>query len=559
MSIRYPSLYPVDNISVFAPGAFNIDVPANTGATPVSPIRQPSYRLGDGVVAEQGNVIHGTLYGGVNETFYNRILIEPSQLDMGNLLSNQTRVIVVWNGFLTSKTLEAFQRNNDAGITVNEPVAPPYEIRPLEQLNYILNITTDGPSVIDADYVWTIDGEEYTAAVTGRRVITWPYAPSWDTPVTETLSWLTNVLRSYNGTEQRRGLRTKPRRSFSYTFKTFRNQSARLENLLWGWQNRLYALPVWTDKSRSATEIEVGDLLITLTTDTYSFAVNELAVLYGGPDLMEIVEIAAVNSGSLSLKRPVEGNWPARTTVMPVVLGHLPVRVPLMRLSSQAVVGTLTFTLDPVSNTSYIPAEVPPITYKGVEVLTRQPNWNDSLANSFDYMFDQLDQQTGAITWDTTEEFPRINRQYTWLLNGRGKIKDFRAMLGRRLGMRNSIYVPSWHDDFKVTRPIGASDTGISVLNNEFRLMVGTDPARNQLMIRLVNGTVFYRQIVGVSADDQYTILTVDTPLGMLVPLGDVKTIHVMMLSRLATDEVNIVWRTDHVAQVDTTFTSILE
>ena len=132
-------------------------------------------------------------------------------------------------------------------------------------------------------------------------------------------------------------------------------------------------------------------------------------------------------------------------------------------------------------------------------------------------------------------------------------------MLGRRLGMRNAMYVPTWHDDFKVARELGSADVGLYVLDNEFRLMVGDDPARNHLMIRLKNGQVFYRKIVGVSTDGTYNILTLDSSLGQYVAKDDFKTVHLLMRSRLATDEVSLVWRSGKVAQVDTSITSVLE
>lgn len=558
-AVIWPSLAFTDTGDHIDPAIYELDLPVNTEAILGNPSLYPSYKSGSGAVVESPLALPGKIYPGVNDTFYNRILIEPAALDMGNLLSNQTRTVTVWNGYLVDKPLEALQRLNDAGITLIEPVTIPYTLRPLEQLTYVLSISTDGPTLIDATYTWTIGGVDYSATVIGRRAVIWPYPPSWDTPVTETLSWLTNVLRSYNGEEQRRGLRTKPRRSFSYAFKTFRNESARLENLLWGWQNRLYALPVWTDKSKLQINQSQGDMVISVNTDTFSFSAGALAVIYRGVSDMEVVEIDSVDTTSISLARGLEGDWPAGTTVMPVLLGHLPTRVPLLRMSSQAIIGTLTFTMDPVTNDSYIPVQATPTVYAGVEVITRQPNWANNLENSFDYLFDQLDQQTGAISWDSTEEFPRILRQYTWLLNGRAKIRDFRAMIGRRLGMRNAVYVPTWHDDFKVTREIGSADTGLSVLENEFRSMVGVDPARNRLMILLKNGQIFYREILGVSTDGTFTILNLDAPLGQDIAVDQFKTVHLLMRSRLATDDVNITWRTDHIAQVDTTFTSILE
>lgn len=559
MSVLWPSLYPTQP-GPHSRDLFDVARPSDAEPSLITPSLLDGQKAGSGIVDESPRELVAAIWPGVNDTFYNRILIEPAQLEMGNLLSNQTRPIVVWNGFLTNKALQAFQTFNDDGIAVTQPVAVPYTLRPLEQLTYVLSISTDGPATINATYRWTVDGLDYFANVTGRRVVIWPFGPTWDSPVTESLAWLTNILRSFSGKEQRRGLRTKPRRSFSYNFKVFREDSQRLENLLWGWQNRIYALPVWTDRPRLQQDALAGASLINLPTATYSFAVGDLAIIYANNRKMEVVEINAIEANAILTERPLEGDWPRGTRVMPVVLGHLPTSVAMARHTSQAISGSLQFDTDPTSTTPYIPGTVAPVSYNSREVIMRQPNWAAALSNSFNFDFDTLDQQTGAIRYDTTESFPRIQRSYTWLLNGRQQIADFRSMLGRRMGQRTSMYVPSWHDDLRVTRAIGAADVGIYVdAGNDFRLMVGQDDARDRIMVRLRDGSYFFRRITGVSTDGSDTALSIDSPFNREITVDQIKTIHFLMCSRLATDQVDIVWRTGQAATVETTLTTILE
>lgn len=558
MSTLWPGLVaPIDSQGPHAPDAFDTALPANDGGALLGEPLIANAVWGDGEVDELPRIVSGILRPSVNDTFYNRILIEPASLEMGNLLTNQSRQIQVWNGFLDSKTLTNFLKENDEGIHVAEPVEVPFTMRPLELLTYTLSITTDGPPVIDALLTWVVDGISYVAQITGRRVVVWPFGPSWDTPLTESLQWLTNILRSFDGSEQRRSLRTKARRNFSYQFKTTREQSARMENLLWGWQNRTYALPVWSDKTKLAEGMAAGAEYLPVDTTTFSFTPGGMAVIYGSASEMEVVEILTIQPGSLGLIRPTQMTWLKGAVVMPVVLGHLPTAVPLLRRSSQAAVGTLTFTTSPTDTPAYTPVGAPAVVYDGYEVITRQPNWVSGLDNTFEYLFDTLDQQTGPITWDTTEETPRITRRYSWMLRDRNQVKDFRSLLGRLNGMQKTIWIPTWHDDFKITQLIGVADLSIHVAENDFRLLVGTDLARDRIMVRLADGTVFYRRITGVSADELGPILIIDEPFNREIQVAEVKAIHLLMKSRLATDNVDVVWRTDRVATVDTTFITV--
>lgn len=527
---------------------------AHRGSDPVSSVLSDTQPIDEPRLSKSAALVTGP-----NDTFYNRILIEPARLEMGNLLSNQTRPVSIWNGFLTTKVLESVQRFNDPGITFSQPVEAPYLMRPIQELTYVLAITTDGPAVIDASYTWTVEGVEYSAVVVGRRVVVFPYGPNWRTPVTETLEWLTDVLRAYDGTEQRRSLRTKARRTFSYQIGITRNEASRLDNLLWGWQNRTYALPVWTDKGRLIGEHVQGDTILNVATSHYSFTPGGMAILYRDVTDFEVVEIDSVSPTAISLKRPIERTWPKNAVVFPCVLGHLPTQLPTLRHSSNALTSTVTFTCNPGDTDPFTPAAAAPVTYDGREVILRQPNWSGPLDNTFEYMFNTLDQQTGSIMWDTTEEWPRVTRRYPWLLKNRDQILDYRQMLGRLNGRAKTLYVPTWHDDFIVTREIGAADTAIEVLSNEFRTMIGVDPARDRVMIRLTNGEVFFRQIVGISVSGENTLLSLNESLGKPVPLDKVHMVHLLMRSRMAADRVELSWRSNEVVTVDNTFITVKE
>ena len=59
----------------------------------------------------------------------------------------------------------------------------------------------------------------------------WTFPPNWNSPIKETLEWLTDVLQSPSGAEQRRALRLAPRRSF--TFEVLVHQAQRTRADLW--------------------------------------------------------------------------------------------------------------------------------------------------------------------------------------------------------------------------------------------------------------------------------------------------------------------------------------
>jgi hypothetical protein len=495
-----------------------------------------------------------------NDTFYNRIIIDPSELALGNLLSSQSRAVRVWNGFLTSKSLTQFQGNNDDGIEVAQPVALPYTMLPLEELTYVFNVSLDGPANINADFQWTIDGIDYQLGVTGSRVVVFPFGPNWKLDkLTETLDWLTDVLRAFSGKEQRISLRTKARRSFSYTMSVAREQSSYFENLLWGWQNRIYAMPVWSDKSHLVGEHQAGDMTLSLDASTFSFSAGSLAVLFNGYRDFEVVEVETVAPTGIRLVRPLQNPYSDGQVVMPMVLGHLPTQVSQQRLTSGALTASIVFTTEPSVTDPYTPVGAVPTPYLGLDVITRQPNWKGGLSITSDYQFNAIDGGTGKIVWDATEKHPSVIRQYSWLLTDRAKVKTFRELLGRLRGKAKTCWIPTWHDDFRVNKVIGAADISIQVDDNGFRTLIGNDPSRNHLMLRLNDGRLFFRQIIGLSTDGVSTQLSIDSAFGFQIEVADIHSLYLLMRNRLATDTVEIVWQSTEVATIDTSFTTVIE
>lgn len=556
MSVIYPSLL----YGAQDPHSTNLYPNAIPNVGEAVAANQPLYGslTFHGMVAEPVLSKPASLFNAVNWTFYNRILISPGSIELGNLLTAQTRVEKVWNGFLSPVNLTAFSHTNDDGIAITEPVTLPYVMRPLELLNYNLNISTEGPASISANYVWTIDGVDYAIVVSGRRAIVFPFPPNFRDDFTEVLEWKSDVLRAYDGSEQRRALRTKARRSFEYHYTLFNTDAQLLQNLMYGWQNRVFAMPVWSDGQKMTTDHAIGDTVINIDPTNMSFIEGDTAIIYKDSLTYEVVELQTVGS-DLILDRGLENNWPVGSIVYPLIQAHIMPSQAVQRLTDTAAEGVINFITSPDVTDPYTPDAAAPVTYNGIEVVTTQTNWGDTRDNTFDFALGVFDNPVGAIGYVPTESYSRGTISYSWLLDSRQAITDFRSFLARRMGQVKPCWVPSWTDDFTVIADIGSSDTSISVLDNGYLKMFSTNLTRRYIMIRTTNGLTYYRQITGASfaVDGVNISLILNTPLGVAYPKTSIKTIHFLNLCRLATDKIEISWKTDRVTTVNTTFSVV--
>ncbi|MEL2255713.1 hypothetical protein, partial [Klebsiella pneumoniae] len=134
-------------------------------------------------------------------------------------MSVQERPVSVWNAHFAPRTLSQIDREDADGISLAGQPSPPLPFAALQERIWTVAVSTDGPPVVDARIVWQLQDEQpLFLVITGNRITAWPFAPDWADGVQESLEWLTELLTSTSGVEQRRSLRLSPRRSFEAEF-----------------------------------------------------------------------------------------------------------------------------------------------------------------------------------------------------------------------------------------------------------------------------------------------------------------------------------------------------
>ncbi|MCL6228962.1 hypothetical protein M4368_31510, partial [Pseudomonas aeruginosa PA103] len=171
--------------------------------------------------------------------------------------------------------------------------SPPLPFAALQERIWTVAVSTDGPPVVDARIVWQLQDEQpLILVITGNRITAWPFAPDWADGVQESLEWLTELLTSTSGVEQRRSLRLSPRRSFEAEFYAEGRERVLLDLSLAGWGGRIWALPVWPDIQLLASVTAAGALTVECDTRWRDFRAGGLALLRGESAFeYEVVEI----------------------------------------------------------------------------------------------------------------------------------------------------------------------------------------------------------------------------------------------------------------------------
>lgn len=478
-------------------------------------------------------------FGGV---FYNRILIEPTIVDFGSIVSDQQMDVEVFNAYLTNVTLSnMIESDFDSGLSVSGDPTPDIYY-PLEEKTYTVEATLAGPPETDATltFDWLAPIDDITISIVGTRIVLFPIAYRGD-QVKETILFKTDVLNSHNGTEQRVQIRQNPRHRFSVKGYLNRDARFRVENLIYGWRARIWAIPMWPD-ARQADPITVDDTIIYLDTTYADFRVDGLAVIWEHATKFDVFQIAGKTDTSLSLNRGVNDTYDS-PTVMPVRSARM-VQNPTRKTSGfDAVVETI---LEVIDNLAY-PADPSTIQFNGEDTFFMEPlaTDTDGVKDSYEHRIDLVDSTSGALEQFSPWNFIRINREFELILEGSQDIWETREWLYRRAGKLRPFYMPTYENNLRLLT-VGSILDSFEIRDDAHSTQAAV---RNHIAVLLTDGSYLLRTILSSEVNlDGNIDITIDTPLN--VQSYEIDEISYFGLKRLSSDEIDITWMPNNVASV---------
>jgi hypothetical protein len=292
-----------------------------------SPAAQP--RIGRaGLVEEQ--------FGG---RLFERIIISPRVVNLGMVLTAQTVTVSLWN---SCRNLEQFMSTIGTagpGSAVLPAFAFPVAFPPLAETLAVLTFPTEGDPTVEEDVTFVFPGFEGTdIEVTGQRLAFFSVAADWTGGIAETPQiWLTDVLKGLTDAEQRIQLRTIPRSRIKFKVLSTGRETAFLDGLLSAWQQNLFGVPFWPDKVPLLAPASAGDAALSFAWADREFAPGGYLALWRDFLTYEVMTIAALVSGGVTLTGTLQNDWLAdgRSWAVPIRRGRLADKVDFIRKNQE--------------------------------------------------------------------------------------------------------------------------------------------------------------------------------------------------------------------------------
>lgn len=470
------------------------------------------------------------------DDYYNRIHINPSLLELGNIASEQSQIVYVWNAYLVPKTLIDIE-NIPEGIIVSGQPEPPFSFTALQERPWNISISADGPSTIDAQITWQFGNDHVDLRITGTRVIAFGWLIDWTKPVNETLQWLTDIMQSSSGYEQRRSLRLAPKVTLEADVLLYDNERQYFDFVMTSWSARTFALPVWNQQQWLMTTHVAGGLVIYCDTTYRNFKANRLAILRGQNAFdNETIEIESILPDRLILKRPLIKSWRRGTCLSPAVTAQLDSLPQMIKRTDRMMRTHVSLNVtESVDHTTWLPVQ----SYRGYSVITETPNEKEDLTHTHERLLNVLDNKTGfSLKVDSAKAAFQLY-QYAWMTVGRQQQANLKGLFYALKGSQKSIWLPTFSDDLTVKNIITANAQTIDVQWCGYTRFAFNQLGRRDIQIILADGSVLYRRISSASEIDSETErLGLDQLIPNQILPTQIFRISFLTLCRLSNDTV---------------------
>lgn len=499
-------------------GAHGVGTHALAGADPITP-----------------NNYNGFLVGMYAEIFYNRILIEPSLVNLGNLVANQTREITVFNGFFNSVAMNALTTNTtvaDGILLTGDKPPPDVDFTALQARTYSLAISLTGPPSVSGEFQFSFTGISTVPKieVTGSRIVLLPYP--FRNGVTERFEWLTNVLEFRDGSEQRIRTRPRGRQFLQAEINLNRQQIMGADNLLYGWRKQGWAVPLWGE-ARIATTVTADAKILTVDTTYADFIIGGLALIWTEFDTFDVFSISAMTSTSLSADRGFNATY-TNAFIVPVKIARMTADPTRLSSGYQGQLNANFKVIDtPTLSKITVPAEEQ---FLGVDVYLEGPLLNpDYVTDVYSNRVDEVDYKSGSSRYYTPWLYSKINRQFRLVLEGMQEVWEFKQWLQNREGKLIPFYMPTFENNVDVITE--GFLTSVVVAKNTELTTQGAE--RIHLAVKILSGGWQFATVSSYGTDAEgNSIVTLTAPLNL--NRTNIEFISFMGLKRLSADSISI-------------------
>lgn len=490
--------------------------------------------------------LEGKISEGVGAEWFEKIHVFPRSVVLDVVLSTLNVAMEVYNADRKlSHDWDAFTNNVDNGVSITDLPTFSFTMAPQHGDDLNLEITPNGPSQIagtlDFQFDFPTDPTTISIPVSGDRIILFQFQP--ERPMTERLRFLTDVLEHLDGTEQRISLRKNPRQELEMNILLEDGPTRALfDFLMFEWQPRVFALPMWHEATRLTSAVLVGASTVNVEETTFrDFRVGSSAVIFDpeNPTVFDALVILSKTPTSITFTSVTSNAYAEGISVYPMRQAIMSGRINGRR--SPVNLQQMTVRMRVLDNDSDL-ADVTAFDSFGGKVLLDDLNLIEG-SQSAGHVREVhgVDGGVGAFLQKSLWDRSKRTQSKGFLTKDPQELWEMRQLLHALRGRQTSFYLPTGYKDLELADTATSGSVLGTITNVGYDRYVQARQPNNIIRVELTDGTVFTRTIVDSDPIDLTTEqITIDSGWPQTFTAAQVERIDIFEKVRFTTDNVEI-------------------
>ena len=311
--------------------------------------------------------------------------------------------------------------------------------------------------------------------------------------ITEKYEFLTDIITSYDGTEQRLKLRQYPRHYLTYDYSAMELYQAQyLRGIMRARQTDMWYIPMWHNPAYLTENFVKDGFALKVSSEyLYNFDECEYICAYFKDSIVDLTdtgrsivrEVNLYTNTAIEVKNKIPKRlqkentfiYPLRRCILHPTLG-------LQYGFSNGSEVALTFEDLNVKSKVHLPYTIRydyypidfqynrwdlPLKFNNLEVFFVEPKWEEDGDNQLDVgknVF-RMDNESGLFMYDLKNNHSYDTHSYTMYFETQGKINNLIKFFKRMCGRYKTFYMPTWANDLEITRDIKA---GVNYIYTDF-------------------------------------------------------------------------------------------
>lgn len=477
--------------------------------------------------------------------FFDNVFLTPAEIEAGVVVPGAEFSFEMWHSFTTPRQLAGITQTGSYGIELNGVTSG--ALASFESFDYKISLNQAKGLV---DYTAAFDfgtGSSNSFRLTASMALVMPERIDWSTQPEMSIQYLTEVIESFDGTEQRIALRDTPRSSLSYMYSMTDEQQYLFDNKL-GTSAGTMLVPLWPLQCRLSSPVKPGDSKLYLEEISGHVGSSEI-ILVAESNEYEVLTVEAVDGPMVTLINLAKTGFSRSAIVVPLRIAY-----PSDESNSTSLLRgfdqhTITYDLDEAQILKPAPCD----DFERLNdrpIFPFRPDRSKDVTTQYHRLRETLDPLIGARSiHDRANGTVKILGQtFTFFSEAeRQRFEDFAEIMS---GAQGEFYIEGPGQSFELSDDIYGPTYKFKIKQSGYINFANSNSLAPLIAIKLYNGKTIYRTIqqVTVNPDGTETITTLEQTDSLHA--SDVETILPLYLARFDSDEFRYIFDTTAVSTI---------